>query len=158
MWHQIWTTVIAEFSDLSDVESVTKVVVRLLVAGLLGGLLGFERERRGKSAGIRTHMLVAVGAATFVLVTQQNGATADSISRVFQGVVQGVGFLGAGAIIISSEKCTGLTTAASIWATAGIGMTAGLGLESTAVLATLIILLILAAVPKVLRKLSPVKT
>lgn len=153
MWQQIWTTIVSEFSDLPDVESVTRITVRMLVAGFLGGLLGYERERRGKNAGVRTHMLVAVGAATFVLVSQQNGASPDSITRVFQGVVQGVGFLGAGAIIIGTagDRNTGLTTAASIWATAGIGMTAGLGMEATAVLATVIILFILTVVPKILR-------
>lgn len=153
IWQEIWTTIVSEFSDLPDAASVTRVTLRLLVAGFLAGLLGYEREQKGKNAGIRTHMLVGVGAATFILVSQQNGASPDSISRVFQGVIQGVGFLGAGAIIIKSAGNTtaGLTTAASIWATAGIGMTAGLGMESTAVLATVVILFILYAMPKILR-------
>ncbi|PPC89807.1 MAG: methyltransferase [Methylotenera sp.] len=146
----IWLTILSEFSDLSNVTQITKVVLRLITASILGGLLGYEREIKGKSAGIRTHMLVALGAAIFIIVPQQAGVSAEEVSRVLQGLIAGVGFLGAGAIMIGQQKEneTGLTTAASIWITAAIGVTVGMGFEATAVLSTLITLAILALVPR----------
>ena len=139
----------AEFSDASDPAQITRIVVRLLLAAVLGGALGYERERSGKAAGIRTHMLVAVGAALFVLVPQQAGMAVADIGRVLQGIVTGVGFLGAGAIIKhqSEENVQGLTTAAGVWMTAAIGIACGLGRETTAVLSTL-----LALVPRWLER------
>ena len=123
MWNDIWGTVVAEFSDLHDVAEITRVCVRLLVAMVLGGLLGYERELRGTAAGLRTHMLVAVGAALFVLVPLQAGTQLADMSRVLQGVIAGIGFLGAGAIIkLGEQQVRGVTTAASIWATAAIGI------------------------------------
>jgi len=149
MWNEIWTTVVSEFSDIPDLSTMTRIVVRLVLAALLGGILGYERERKARSAGVRTHMLVAVGSALFILGPLQSGMHISDMSRVIQGVVQGVGFLGAGAIIVRAAnlKVEGLTTAANIWATAGIGVVVGLGLEATAVLSTFIVLMILAAVP-----------
>lgn len=153
MWQEIWNTVLSEFSDIPDATQVTRIVLRLLVAAILGGLLGYERERQGKSAGVRTHMLVAIGAALFVLIPQQAGASSTDLSRVLQGLIAGVGFLGAGAIIMGNREVEtrGLTTAASIWVTAAIGVAAGMGRESTAVLSTLIALLILSVVPWIYR-------
>lgn len=135
-----------EFSDISDPAQVTRVCVRLLVAALLGGLLGYERESRGISAGLRTHMLVAVGSAIFVLVPLEAGVSQADLSRVLQGVVTGVGFLGAGAIIKlnQEQEIKGLTTAASVWLTAAIGVAAGMGREMTAILSALLALFILA--------------
>jgi putative Mg2+ transporter-C (MgtC) family protein len=149
---EVWSALVKEFSDVPDASTITRITVRLVVAAVLGGVLGFERESKGRSAGLRTHMLVAVGAALFVLGPLQSGMQIGDLSRVLQGVVQGIGFLGAGAIIIRSaqREVEGLTTAASIWATAGIGVMAGLGMEVTAVLSTAIVLIILAAVPHVL--------
>lgn len=99
MWDRIADTVIAEFSDAVDAEQITRILLRLLLAALLGGVLGYQREQHGKAAGIRTHMLVAMGAALFVLVPQQGGMEVADMSRVIQGVIAGIGFLGAGAII-----------------------------------------------------------
>lgn len=149
MWQAIWHTVLLEFSDIPDVAQITRVVLRLLVAAVLGGLLGYQRERQGKSAGIRTHMLVAIGAALFVLVPQQAGTTTADLTRVLQGLIAGIGFLGAGAIIQGNNQTEtrGLTTAAGIWVTAAIGVAAGIGRESTAVLSTLLALFILSVVP-----------
>jgi putative Mg2+ transporter-C (MgtC) family protein len=146
---EIWTTVVSEFSDVPDVSTITRITMRLVLAAVLGGILGYERERKGRSAGLRTHMLVAVGAALFVIGPSQAGMPIEDMSRVIQGIVQGIGFLGAGAIVVRTTKkeVEGLTTAANIWATAGIGVIAGLGLEATAVLSAVIILIILAAVP-----------
>lgn len=146
----IWQTILSEFSDIPNAEQATKVVLRLCIASLLGGLIGYERELRGKSAGLRTHMLVAMGAALFILVPQQAGASAADVSRILQGLIAGVGFLGAGAIMIGQQKEneTGLTTAATVWICAAIGITAGIGSEMTAVLSTMLTIVILAAIPK----------
>ncbi len=152
----IWNTILSEFSDLSEITQITKVVLRLITASILGGLLGYEREIKGKSAGLRTHMLVALGAAIFIIVPLQAGVSTEEISRVLQGLIAGIGFLGAGAIMIGQqrENETGLTTAASIWITAAIGVTVGMGFEATAVLSTLITLGILALLPRYLRRLK----
>lgn len=149
MWQEIWTTVASEFSDIPDLSTMTRIALRLLLAAILGGVIGYERERKASSAGVRTHMLVALGAALFVLGPLESGMEIADMSRVVQGIVQGVGFLGAGAIIIRTREhnIKGLTTAANIWATAGIGVVVGLGLEATAVLSTIIVLIILAVVP-----------
>lgn len=156
VWQQISSTVALEFSDLKDVSEITRVSLRLLMAGLLGAILGFEREQRGKAAGIRTHMLVAIGSALFVLIPQQAGITDAEISRVVQGVIAGIGFLGAGAILKGNDEktLTGLTTAAGIWLTAAIGVAAGLGRESSAMLCTMLALLVFFIVPKLLKLLE----
>ncbi len=153
MWQEIWNTVLSEFSDVPDAEQVTRITLRLLVAATLGGLLGYEREQQGKSAGVRTHMMVAIGAALFALIPQQAGASSADLSRILQGLIAGVGFLGTGAIIMGNREVEtrGLTTAASIWVTAAIGVAAGMGRETTAVLSTLIALLILSVVPWIYR-------
>jgi putative Mg2+ transporter-C (MgtC) family protein len=147
---KIGDTIASEFSDLPDIEQATRVLLRLLLAAIMGGLLGFEREAQGKDAGIRTHMLVAMGAALFVLVSQQDGMLTGDLSRVVQGVIAGVGFLGAGAILKldGEERVKGLTTAAGIWLTAAIGVAAGMGREATAVLTTVLALAVFALVPK----------
>ena len=153
MWQEIWNTVLSEFSEIPDATQITRIILRLLVAAALGGLLGYEREQQGKSAGVRTHMLVAIGAALFVLIPQQAGASTADLTRVLQGLIAGVGFLGAGAIIMGTKQVEtrGLTTAASIWVTAAIGMAAGMGRESTAILSTLVALFVLSVVPWVYR-------
>jgi putative Mg2+ transporter-C (MgtC) family protein len=106
------------------------LVLRLLASVLLGGLLGYQRQRSGKVAGLRTHMLVALGSATLVVATVALRASSDDdVSRVVQGVAAGIGFMGAGAILKlpKSERVQGLTTAASVWMAATIGVAAGLG-------------------------------
>lgn len=149
MKQEIWLTILREFSDIPDLSTITRITVRLMIAAALGGILGYERERKKRSAGIRTHMLVAVGAALFVIGPLQSGMPLADMSRVLQGVVQGIGFLGAGAIMVRAKQreVEGLTTAASIWATAAIGVIAGLGLEATAILSAGIVLIILAVIP-----------
>ena len=153
MWQEVWNTVLSEFSDIPDATQITRITLRLLVAAALGGLLGYEREAQGKSAGVRTHMLVAMGAALFVLIPQQTGASTADLTRVLQGLIAGVGFLGAGAIILGTKQVEtqGLTTAAGIWVTAAIGAAAGMGRESTAVLSTLVALFVLSVVPWIVR-------
>ncbi|KJK05842.1 MULTISPECIES: MgtC/SapB family protein [Pseudomonas] len=150
-WHQVWLTLVAEFADLNDAKQLTQVTVRMLMAALLGGILGFERELKGKAAGVRTHMLVAMGAALFVLVPRMAGVDDAGLSRVIQGIVAGIGFLGAGTILKGHHQqldhVKGLTTAAGLWMTAAIGVAAGMGREATAVISTLLALLVLGVMP-----------
>ena len=155
MFDAVLQTLQSEFSDVPDAEQFTRILLRLSMAALLGGVLGYEREMHGKAAGVRTHMLVAMGAALFVLVPQQGGMDVADMSRVIQGIVTGVGFLGAGAIIKhkSEEDVQGLTTAAGVWMTAAIGIACGLGRETTAVLSTLLTLVVLGLVPKLVDRL-----
>ena len=157
-WQQVWQTLQAEFADIGDARQLTQVTVRLLIAAILGGILGFEREHKGKAAGVRTHMLVALGAALFVLVPQMSGNQADAMSRVVQGVIAGIGFLGAGTILKGKEDeeghVKGLTTAAGLWMTAAIGVAAGMGRESTAVLSTLLALAVFSVMPRVVKLLE----
>lgn len=150
-WQEIVNMLVSEFSDLPSATEFARTTLRLAIAATLGGILGLEREHRGKAAGVRTHMLVAVGAALFVLIPQQMHMSDDALSRVIQGVVTGVGFLGAGTILksTSEETVKGLTTAAGLWLTAAIGIAAGLGREASAVLCTVLALVILHLLPKV---------
>ena len=154
LWQEIWETIQADFSDLPGVTQVTQMTVRLLLAALCGGLLGFERERAGKEARLRTHMLVALGAAFFVVIPQQAGVSPGDMSRVLQGVITGIGFLGAGTIIKLSEReeVHGLTTAAGIWLTAAVGIAAGMGREASALLGTALALVVLSLFPRIVPK------
>jgi putative Mg2+ transporter-C (MgtC) family protein len=156
LFHVIWSTLLGEFSDISDATQATRVVVRLLVAVILGAALGYERERKGKAAGLRTHMLVSLGAALFVLVPLQAGMPPADVSRVIQGIVTGIGFLGAGAIIKVDNDALikGLTSAANIWLAAAIGIAAGLGQEMIAVFSTVLALFILSALHRMERRMG----
>src|SRR4028118_2346979 len=98
-WQQIAGALRQDFSDLPDIGHVTQIIVRLSIASVLGGLLGYEREKAGKAAGLRTHMLVALGAALYVLIPQQAGMTVGDMSRVLQCLVAGVGFLAAATLL-----------------------------------------------------------
>jgi putative Mg2+ transporter-C (MgtC) family protein len=129
------------------------IIIRLAVAALLGSLVGFERERLMWSAGIRTHMLVAVGSCLFMIVSAYGFAHATTLphavldpSRVAAQVVSGIGFLGAGSILLRGQAVRGLTTAASIWSVAALGLAAGGGLFFAAGVSTAIILVILAGI------------
>ena len=93
MKEEIWLTILSEFSDLPDLSTIIRITVRLMIAAVLGGILGYERERKKRSAGIRTHMLVAVGAALFVIGPLQSGMPLEDMSRVLQGVVQGLSLI-----------------------------------------------------------------
>lgn len=120
-----------------------EMVLRLLLAVALGGVIGYQRERAGKPAGLRTHILICVGAALFTLASIY-GFTDSDAARVAAGVVAGVGFLGAGAILHRGGGIVeGLTTAATIWAVAAIGLTVGSGLYLVPTVATAITLVVL---------------
>ena len=144
--------------DITDQREVTRILVRLLMAALLGAVLGFEREHKGKAAGVRTHMLVSLGAALFVLAPSMAGADEQALSRVIQGIVAGIGFLGAGTILKGNGQdashVKGLTTAAGLWMTAAIGTAAGMGREATALISTILALLVLGTMPLLVDKLE----
>jgi len=116
-----------------------EMILRLLLAAALGAGIGYQRERAGKVAGVRTHILVSTGAGLFTLVSIYGfGGAGVDISRVAAGVVVGIGFIGAGVILRGQreEEVAGLTTAATIWITAAIGLAAGAGMYLVSVIAT----------------------
>jgi putative Mg2+ transporter-C (MgtC) family protein len=133
-------------SGLPDVRRLMHVLIRLLAATILGAVIGFQRERAGKPAGLRTHMLVTVGTAVFVLACSGVGMSLDGLSRVIQGIVTGLGFIGAGSILkLDRERdIQGLTTAAGVWMTAAVGVAVGLGSLGVALLSTVFTLAILS--------------
>ena len=120
-------------------------LIRLIVALFLGGLIGWEREKKGRSAGLRTHILVTTGSALVMLM----GVYLGDAARIAAGVITGIGFLGGGAIIQSQQDTRGMTTAASIWISAGIGLAAGCGYYSAAIFGTLVTLFTLAVLKKI---------
>jgi putative Mg2+ transporter-C (MgtC) family protein len=133
--------------ELPGLGEALGVALRMTLAAVLGGMLGYERERLGKAAGMRTHILVSMGSALFVLATLQAGAPAADVSRVVQGIATGIGFVGAGAILKQAEgghvHIQGLTTASTVWVTAGVGMAVGFGLLWLPVFTTVLGLVIL---------------
>jgi putative Mg2+ transporter-C (MgtC) family protein len=133
-------------SGVPDRRQLARVIIRLLVAVLLGAVVGIERERAGKAAGLRTHMLVTLGTAVFVLACSGAGIASDGLSRVVQGIVTGIGFIGGGSILKGADErdVHGLTTAASVWIAAAVGIAVGLGNLGVALLSTLFALAILS--------------
>ena len=135
--------------------------INILIAALLGGVIGLEREYRAKEAGFRTHFLVALGAALFMILSAhgfEGVLTTDNhrldVSRIAAQVVSGIGFIGAGTIIFQRHAVRGLTTAAGLWVTAAIGMTAGAGLLLLAGSTTLLVVLCLEAQSPLLRRIG----
>lgn len=143
-------------AEIPDLPHVARLTFEVVLAAMLGGILGYEREQAGKAAGLRTHMLVALGACLFMIAPRESGMDPADVSRVIQGLVAGIGFLGAGAIVRTEveSRNRGLTTAAGIWLTAAIGMTVGLGLEALAIVTTVLALLILAVIPALEKRLA----
>lgn len=132
------------------------LILRLVVACVLATIVGFDREYRAKDAGVKTHFLVALGSALFMIISRYgfDNSTQVDFSRVAAQVVSGIGFIGAGTIIFQRQVVRGLTTAASLWAVSGIGMAAGAGLFSVAVAATIFTLIGLEAFNTLFRKLG----
>ena len=140
-----------EFLHLPDVAHFAIVALRLVAAAVLGGLVGAEREWVGKAAGLRTHMLVSLGATLFVVAPAEGGLIGGDTSRIIQGIAAGIGFIGAGTILkrADREEIQGLTTAASIWLTAAIGVAVAVGpiwLPIACVVCALLILYVLGVV------------
>jgi len=123
---ELWVKIVADWPGIADLLDTT---FRLLLAIVVGALPGFERESSGVPAGLRTHILVSLGAAVFVLAAMEAGSTIGDATRVMQGLATGIGFVGAGAILKSARKreVHGLTTAANIWLTAALGSAVGAG-------------------------------
>jgi len=135
----------------------TSILCRLLLAALLGGLIGFERETGGKPAGMRTHALVCLGSALFMIISVSSpefasGTRTVDPGRIAAGVVTGVGFLGAGTILRAGGSVRGLTTAASVWTVAAIGLAVGVGYYMTAAVATALSLVILHLPERFIRR------
>ena len=116
------------------------MMLRLVLSGVLGGLIGAEREYRGKVAGTRTHLLVALGSALMLLVSRYGFEGQGDPGRIAAQIVSGIGFIGAGAIMVDRRSVHGLTTAAGIWVAAGIGMATAAGLYALAIAATVLAL------------------
>jgi len=134
------------------------IVIRLCLAFLGGGIIGFERSFRRQVAGLRTHILIALGAASLMLLSiwiPQNFSERGDPGRIAAQVVSGIGFLGAGAIIRLGSNIRGLTTAASLWLTAAIGLTIGAGMYITALTAEVLALITLVVLHKVENKIFP---
>jgi putative Mg2+ transporter-C (MgtC) family protein len=135
--------------DMDAPITAVDVVWRMLLASVLGGCLGWERESRGKEAGVRTHVLVALGAAVFTLAALelfQLGGSKGDPTRIVEGIVQGIGFLGAGQILKSGGSVQGVTTAAGIWVVGAVGVACGGGYHLLAVLAAAMALFVLRVV------------
>jgi putative Mg2+ transporter-C (MgtC) family protein len=130
---------------LPDGAELERVLIRIVAALAAGAVIGLQREHSEKPAGLRTHMLVALGAALFVIAAVQTGFSSSDLSRVIQGIATGIGFLGAGVILklVQEHQIRGLTTAADIWTTAAIGVAMGLGAVGIGLIGTALSWLVL---------------
>jgi putative Mg2+ transporter-C (MgtC) family protein len=134
---------------------ITTIIIRFAISIAIGGVIGIERELEHKPAGLRTIILVCLGSTIFMLIGLELGLVGSELGRIIAGVVTGIGFLGAGAIIRARGEVYGLTTAATIWLASGLGLAIGAGYYILAIIAcvfALIVLRILGAVEKVLSK------
>ena len=139
LWHELT-------AGMADRGHLAIVLIRTITDVILGGIVGVQREKVGKPAGLRTHMLVCLGTAVVVLGCSGIGMDMDGLSRVIQGIVTGIGFIGAGTILKLTEQkeIQGLTTAAGLWMTAAIGVAVGLGALGIAVIATVLTVIVLS--------------
>ena len=133
-------------NGLPDSRQAVTVLIRMIASVVLGAIVGLEREKAGKPAGLRTHILVSFGTALVVLACAGSGMNMDGLSRVIQGIVTGIGFVGAGSILkLDQERdIRGLTTAAGLWLTAAVGVACGLGALGVAIIGAVLALIILA--------------
>ena len=125
-----------------------QMLLRLVVAVVLGALVGYERERKGKHAGVRIHGMVCLGAALFTVVSIYGFGPSGDPTRVAAMIVSGIGFLGAGAVLHQRESVHGLTTAASLWVTAAIGLAVGVGMIGMSFMTTILVFLLLRFGPR----------
>jgi putative Mg2+ transporter-C (MgtC) family protein len=144
------------FGPLPDAAEVIRVAIRLVTALFIGGVIGLQREITHHAAGLRTHMLVSLGTAVLVVCAHESGMTSADVSRIVQGIVTGIGFLGGGAILklTSEREIRGLTTAAGIWLTAAVSVAAGLGRIGSALIGAALALFVLMALRKVEKRLD----
>jgi putative Mg2+ transporter-C (MgtC) family protein len=136
---------------LPDKRRFVQVLVRLLASALIAGLIGYQRESAGKHAGLKTHILVSIGATAFVLGAVAAGMGEDAVSRVIQGIITGIGFIGAGTILKRETSIHGLTTSAGLWTTCAIGVLIGLGEIGIAIMAGIITFTVLTVVARLER-------
>ena len=143
-------------AGLTNQDHFLRMIIRLLAAILLGGLIGLQREKVGKPAGLRTHTLVCLGTTVVLLSCSAASMSLEANSRVVQGIVTGIGFIGAGSILKLSEEhlIRGLTTSASIWTTAAVGIAVGLGRIGIGLLTAVLTVLILALLGALERKVE----
>ncbi len=143
-------------AGLPDGEQMARIIIRLVAAALFGAIVGIQREHAGKPAGVRTHMLVALGAALFVISGLEFGMDSADLSRVIQGLATGIGFIGGGAILklAAEREVEGLTTAAGIWMTAAVGVAAGLGRWGSAGLGVILTWIILSIIGEITHRLE----
>lgn len=136
---------------LPDRNQLVHLIIRLTGAILLGAVIGIQRESKNKPAGLRTHILVTLGTTVFIVACNSFGMSSDGLSRVIQGIVTGIGFIGAGSILKSNEgrSVRGLTTSASVWMAAAIGVAVGLGALGVAILTTFATLIVLMLAGKI---------
>jgi putative Mg2+ transporter-C (MgtC) family protein len=148
-----WQSVVG---NLPDAPEVLRVGLRLLTAMFVGACVGLQRQITHHSAGFRTHILVALGSALLVIAGSESGMSAADLSRIIQGIVTGIGFLGGGAILklTSEQEIRGLTTAAGIWMTAATSIAAGLGRIITSLIALLLTLIVLGVLIKVEKRFN----
>jgi putative Mg2+ transporter-C (MgtC) family protein len=144
---------------MPTVQAAIEIVARLIAAVLCGALIGWNREREDKPAGLRTHMLVSLGAASFTVVMLELLRRYPGVStvegdptRIIQGIATGIGFLGAGSIFRSENRVHGMTTAAGIWVVGAIGVACGAGAWIVAVVATLLTFMILSLTVRLERR------
>jgi putative Mg2+ transporter-C (MgtC) family protein len=137
-------------------DQLARVLVRLVAAACVGAIIGLQRQHAHKPAGLRTHMLVSLGSAVFVLAPLELHVPIGEVGRVIQGVAAGIGFIGAGAILKRNDESDvqGLTTAAGIWLTAGVGVAIGLGAIGVALLAMLLTWFILSVIGHFERRMN----
>ena len=139
LWHEL-------SAGITDRGHLGIIVLRVIASVLLGGIVGMQRERAGKPAGMRTHMLVSLGTAVVVMACSGAGMDMAGLSRVIQGIVTGIGFIGAGTILklTDQREIQGLTTAAGLWMTAALGVAVGLGALGLAIIGTVMTVIVLA--------------
>jgi putative Mg2+ transporter-C (MgtC) family protein len=140
------------FGEMGQVLS--SATVRLLVAAVLGGIIGLERQLRHKPAGLRTNMFICFGSAMFTILSKQLAGTESDSARIAAQIIPGIGFIGAGSILHARGSVTGLTTASTLFVVAGVGMAVGGGLYITAVFATVLILMALAVLGQLEHKFA----
>jgi putative Mg2+ transporter-C (MgtC) family protein len=142
--------ILDELTAMPEPQQLARIVVRMLAALALGALIGYQRERSGKAAGLRTHLLVSLGTTLFVVAALEFGMEDDAMSRVIQGLVTGIGFLGAGSImkIREEREIRGLTTAAGIWMTAAASVAIGLGQILLGLMAGILAWIVLAVLSR----------
>jgi putative Mg2+ transporter-C (MgtC) family protein len=144
-------------AGLHNPDDAVRLVIRLLAAMVLGGIVGIQRERVGKAAGMRTHILVTMGTALFVIACTSADMGSDALSRVIQGIATGIGFIGTGTILKSTEKLEihGLTTAAGLFMTSAVGVAVGLGRIGVGIVGAALTWIVLSVMTYIEKKIGP---